>query len=46
VPAELLVIMPIPILIEQGHDVTVFELKTKKNVIQLKKYMDSFDRLW
>jgi nucleoside-diphosphate-sugar epimerase len=30
----------IPILIEQGHDVTVFELKTKKNIILLKEYMD------
>jgi nucleoside-diphosphate-sugar epimerase len=30
----------IPILIEQGHDVTVFELKTKKNIAQLNKYID------
>jgi cholest-5-ene-3beta,7alpha-diol 3beta-dehydrogenase len=28
----------IPMLIEQGHEVTVFELRTKKNVDQLEKY--------
>ena len=31
----------VPLLIEQGHDVTVFELKTKKNVDQLKNYNDT-----
>lgn len=30
----------IPILIDQGHEVTVFELKSKKNIAQLKKYMN------
>ncbi|MBV1709947.1 MAG: NAD(P)-dependent oxidoreductase, partial [Erysipelothrix sp.] len=31
----------IPILIEQGHTVTVFELKTKENIILLNKYIDT-----
>ncbi len=30
----------IPMLIEQGHDVTVFELKNKKNINQLNIYKD------